>query len=260
MLGTRPAHFAQSRARWGESTRAHPPAYRQRRPESTELYRLVSGHIETCLAEACEHYERGRPSYVERELRGYLECGIHAYGFLRARCRDCGKDLVGSFSCKRRGVCPSCNARRMCGTAAHLSDVFCPTFRCASGSSACPSSCACCSPEPAIACRHHHQSRPVPEPDARSAGRARAASNRRRLAFQRAAARRRGESCRRRDHTRARRRSRQRHSGCQPTWAESACAAPLDQGARDREAVRFRVTRTPAILENGRETENDRRQ
>jgi hypothetical protein len=29
------------------------------------------------------------PAYVEREFRRYLECGILAYGFARARCPDC---------------------------------------------------------------------------------------------------------------------------------------------------------------------------
>ncbi len=66
------------------------------------------------------------PQYVERELRAYLKCGILAHGFLRARCRSCSKDLLVALSCKKRGVCPSCNARRMCGTAAHLTDEVMP--------------------------------------------------------------------------------------------------------------------------------------
>jgi hypothetical protein len=100
--------------------------YRQHRPESTGLYKLVAVHLETFLAEARARYERGLPRYVEHELSEYLKCGIHAHGFLRARCRDCGRDLLVAFSCKRRGVCPSCNARRMCGTAAHLTDRVLP--------------------------------------------------------------------------------------------------------------------------------------
>jgi len=67
------------------------------------------------------------PAYVEREFRRYLECGILAYGFARARCPDCGHDFLVAFSCKGRGLCPSCNARRMAETAAHLVDhVFPP--------------------------------------------------------------------------------------------------------------------------------------
>ena len=43
----------------------------------------------------------------------YLECGIFAHGFARARCDDCGHDYFVAFSCQGRGVCPSCNTRRM---------------------------------------------------------------------------------------------------------------------------------------------------
>jgi hypothetical protein len=90
------------------------------------LYRLIAGHLETFLAQAREAYQRGLPRYVEQELRAYLACGIHAHGFIRTRCSDCHKELLIAFSCKRRGVCPSCNARRMCGTAAHLTDRVLP--------------------------------------------------------------------------------------------------------------------------------------
>jgi hypothetical protein len=64
---------------------------------------------------------------VEREFRRYLECGILAYVFARARCPECAHDFLVAFSCKKRGLCPSCNARRMAETAAHLVDhVFPP--------------------------------------------------------------------------------------------------------------------------------------
>jgi hypothetical protein len=52
--------------------------------------------------------------------------GILAYGFARARCPDCGHDFLVAFSCKDRGLCPSCNARRMAETAAHLVDHVIP--------------------------------------------------------------------------------------------------------------------------------------
>ena len=68
----------------------------------------------------------GLPEWVERDFRGYLECGILAYGFARARCEDCGHERLIPFSCKGRGICPSCNARRMCEVAAHLTDHVLP--------------------------------------------------------------------------------------------------------------------------------------
>ena len=53
-----------------------------------------------------------------------------AYGCARAYCDDCAHDyFVAPFSlflCKARGVCPSCNTRRMAEAAAHLTDHVFP--------------------------------------------------------------------------------------------------------------------------------------
>ncbi len=68
----------------------------------------------------------GVPSWVERDFRAYLRCGILAHGLARACCSGCGYDFLVAFSCKGRGVCPSCNARRMVETAAHLVDQVLP--------------------------------------------------------------------------------------------------------------------------------------
>ena len=100
--------------------------YARHRPEETLLYRLVAEHLETFLAETREKHDRALPTYVERELRAYLRCGILAHGFGRAECRVCHRQIVVAFSCKKRGLCPSCNARRMCKSAAHLTDRVLP--------------------------------------------------------------------------------------------------------------------------------------
>ncbi|URD45712.1 transposase zinc-binding domain-containing protein (plasmid) [Pseudomonas sp. BYT-5] len=65
---------------------------------------------------------------MRKAFAKYLECGIFAHGFARARCGDCGHDYFVAFSCKGRGVCHSCTTRRMVETAArHLNDhVFPP--------------------------------------------------------------------------------------------------------------------------------------
>lgn len=108
---------------------SRPAPYRRRHPETTALYQVVQQHLETYLALAGEEDRAGQPvpAYVEREFRRYLQCGILAYGFARARCPDCGHDFLVAFSCKGRGLCPSCNARRMAETAAHRVDhVFPP--------------------------------------------------------------------------------------------------------------------------------------
>jgi len=66
------------------------------------------------------------PGYVEDELRGHLECGLLCFGFARALCTGCGQAFVVAFSCKGRGVCPSCNGRQMAQTAAYLVDHVIP--------------------------------------------------------------------------------------------------------------------------------------
>ncbi len=52
--------------------------YQRRRPERTVTYQIVQHHLESWLARrreanpACEPI----PSYVKRDLRNYLKCGI----------------------------------------------------------------------------------------------------------------------------------------------------------------------------------------
>jgi len=110
-----------------------PVRYCRRHPSQCVLYQVVQQHLETYLALAGKDDWAGQrvPAYVERAIltqpgRHYLECGILAYGFARARCPGCGHDFLVAFSCKGRGLCPSCNARRMAETAAHLVDHVIP--------------------------------------------------------------------------------------------------------------------------------------
>jgi len=100
--------------------------YKRREPEQDVLHRVLREHLETFL-DRTHSEEYGLPRHVEQELREYLECGILAYGFVRARCEACKKSMAVSFSCKGRGFCPSCTGRRMADTSARLvDDVFPP--------------------------------------------------------------------------------------------------------------------------------------
>jgi hypothetical protein len=104
-----------------------PKRYQRRRPERTLWYRIVQTHLETWLELASGENGEAPPAHVERTFRRYLECGILAHGFARAYCDECQHDFLIAYSCKCRGVCPSCNTRRMAETAAHLVDhVFPP--------------------------------------------------------------------------------------------------------------------------------------
>jgi hypothetical protein len=91
-------------------------------PEQTPLYQLVEKHYPT-LVEQLEFQGKNLPTHVHREFEAYLKCGRLEHGFLRVRCDTCHFERLVAFSCKKRGFCPSCGARRMAETAALLANV-----------------------------------------------------------------------------------------------------------------------------------------
>lgn len=99
--------------------------YIPRNPADSLLYKVLAGHLETFIAER-EAEGKGLPKHVIRELRDYLDCGIIQRGFLRCKCEDCGFERATPFSCRRRGFCPSCGAKRMAETAEHLVENLLP--------------------------------------------------------------------------------------------------------------------------------------
>lgn len=101
------------------------PRYARRRPELTPCYRIIQEHLSTFIAER-EAEGRPLPDYVIQEFEAYLKCGIPAYGFLRLQCEKCDEEKIVAFSCKRRGFCPSCCARRQVEAAAHLVEEVLP--------------------------------------------------------------------------------------------------------------------------------------
>lgn len=66
--------------------------------------------------------DRFLPQYIENEFEGFLRCGRIENGFLRVVCDDCKYEKLVAFSCKKRGFCPSCGARRMAESAKLLVD------------------------------------------------------------------------------------------------------------------------------------------
>ena len=90
------------------------------------LYRLVQQHAASCAAHTEASTGAELPRFIRDEFDAFLECGILAHGFLRLRCGEYGHDKLLAFSCKQRGLCPSCGARRMSQTAAHLVDHVVP--------------------------------------------------------------------------------------------------------------------------------------
>jgi hypothetical protein len=94
--------------------------YERRRPEASALYRVVQQHCATFFAQVAVETASKLPDYVKAEFDAFLDCGILANGFLRLRCEGCHHEKLVAFSCKKRGFCPSCGARRMAESAAHL--------------------------------------------------------------------------------------------------------------------------------------------
>jgi ribosomal protein S27E len=101
------------------------PAYQRHRPELTTLYAIVAEHYPRFL-QKIERSGGHLPRFVRQEFDDYLKCGLLEHGFLRVKCDGCHHEHLVAFSCKRRGFCPSCGARRMVESAAHLVDHVFP--------------------------------------------------------------------------------------------------------------------------------------
>ena len=102
-----------------------PSVYRSRHPAETPLYGLLESLFETVKGAWEDLFER-RYGFWRGLLDGvvarYLDCGIFERGFARIRCPDCAAEFLLAFSCKGRGLCPSCGAKRAAEFAAFLKD------------------------------------------------------------------------------------------------------------------------------------------
>jgi ribosomal protein S27E len=101
------------------------PSHEQHRPENTRLYRIIDRYYPEFRA-YMEEQGRSLPYHVQKEFDQYLKCGRLEHGFLRVQCSTCHHERLVAFSCKRRGFCPSCGARRMAESAALLVDEVLP--------------------------------------------------------------------------------------------------------------------------------------
>jgi len=99
--------------------------YVRHRPETTLLYQIVQEYWPEFQAELASQ-DKYLPAYVTKEFDEYLKCGRLEHGFLRVRCEACHDEKLVAFSCKKRGFCPSCGARKMADSAALLVDDILP--------------------------------------------------------------------------------------------------------------------------------------
>ncbi|MCP4204199.1 MAG: hypothetical protein GY769_19970 [bacterium] len=94
---------------------ASPRFYRPRCPERTVLYRAMAHHFEQFVQvyeERFLHTHSYLRGCVEPAVYRYLDCGIFDHGVARVRCPECRHEFLNAFSCKLRGLCPSCHQKR----------------------------------------------------------------------------------------------------------------------------------------------------
>ncbi|NIS83238.1 MAG: hypothetical protein GTO14_24230 [Anaerolineales bacterium] len=109
----------------GCSPKASSVLYEPRQARETTLYQLLERYYEDVKALWEERFEpvygfwRG---FVDKVVFRYLDCGVPEAGFARLKCAACGAERLLTLSCKQRGVCPSCDAKRGAAFAAFLKD------------------------------------------------------------------------------------------------------------------------------------------
>jgi len=97
--------------------------YRRRSPEASPLYQIVyhsRDDLQFQWESKFQHQYGCLRDEVLKTFDEYLNCGILAHGAARVYCEGCKHSLLIAFSCKRRGVCPSCGAKRAVKFAEHI--------------------------------------------------------------------------------------------------------------------------------------------
>ena len=102
-------------------------SYQRRTPETSLLRRIVMAQW-PALQRAVRFAADGHrlPKFICKAVDGFIKCGMLGHGFLRLFCKTCKTDQLVAFSCKVRGLCSSCDGRRMTELAAHIVDSVIP--------------------------------------------------------------------------------------------------------------------------------------
>ena len=103
----------------------YPPIYRPRSPRTTVLFQLVEAHYEDVKSLWEDRFEKTHGwwrGFTDTAIARYLDCASPECGFARLRCDTCRAEWLLLSSCRQRGICPSCDAKRAAAFAAFLSD------------------------------------------------------------------------------------------------------------------------------------------
>ncbi len=89
--------------------------YRPRRPERSPFFAVLNQFFDRFTREYEHRFERTfgpLRCLVPKTVERFLGCGLPEGGFARVRCDACRAEHFVAFSCKQRGFCPSCSAKR----------------------------------------------------------------------------------------------------------------------------------------------------
>ena len=103
----------------------YPPLYRPRQARTTPLYQLLESYYEEVKTIWEDRFEKNYGywrGFIDAVVARYLDCGVPEAGFARLKCDACGSERLLTLSCKQRGICPSCDAKRAAAFAAFLKD------------------------------------------------------------------------------------------------------------------------------------------
>jgi hypothetical protein len=104
--------------------------YQRHKPEETDLYKIIEQNLSSFQSHL-SNADISLPAFVHDEFRSYLRCGLLKHGFLRVKCNGCRFEhltwaapciLVQTQRFLPGAPSPSCGARRMVETSAHLID------------------------------------------------------------------------------------------------------------------------------------------
>jgi ribosomal protein S27E len=104
------------------------PHYRPRAPTNA-LKELVEDSFEELFRDWDERFRKGHGPLHPRLRKLFEEfgkCGDPHYGFLRLRCPECAQEKIVPFSCKSRGLCPSCSKKRAIAWAERMAGEVLP--------------------------------------------------------------------------------------------------------------------------------------
>jgi hypothetical protein len=108
--------------------------YQRHKPEDTDLYKIIENNL-PAFQSHLSNADVSLPSFVHSEFRSYLRCGLLEHGFLRVKSNGCSFEhltwaapciLVQTSRFLPGAPSPSCGARRMIETSAHLLDHIIP--------------------------------------------------------------------------------------------------------------------------------------